>query len=35
METTAPRVLRDGCPTKTLYDVGASMARKWTVMVLV
>jgi len=28
VETTTPRVLRDGRPKRTLYEVGASMTRK-------
>ena len=29
MEATTPRVLRDGRPRRTLYEVGASITRKW------
>jgi len=28
VDTTTPRVLRDGRPRRTLYDVGASTTRK-------
>jgi len=34
-ETTAPRVLKDGRPSRTLYDVGASTTRKRIGVVLV
>jgi len=29
VETTTPRVLRDGWPSRTFYKVGASTTRKW------
>jgi len=35
VETTVSKVLRDGRPSKTLYDVVASTTSKWTGMVLV
>jgi len=35
VETIAPRVLREGRPRRTLYDVGASTTRKQTGMVFV
>jgi len=35
VETTTPRLLRDGRPRRTLYDVGASTIRKRMGMVLV
>jgi len=35
VETTTPRVLRDGRSRRTLYDVGASTTRKRMGMVLV
>jgi len=35
VETIAPRVLRDGRPSRMLYDVGVSMTRKRMGMVLV
>jgi len=35
VETTTPRVLRDGRLSRTLYDVGASTTRKRMGMVLV
>jgi len=35
VETTAPRVLRDGRLRRTLYEVGASMTRKRMRIILV
>jgi len=35
VEITTPRVLRDGRPSRKLYDVGVSMTRKRMGMVLV
>jgi len=35
VETTTPRMLRDGRSIRTLYDMGASTMRKWMRMVLV
>jgi len=35
VETTAPRVLRDRQPSRTLYEVGASTKRKRMGMILV
>ena len=35
VDTTASRVLRDGRPRRTLYDVGASTTRKRIGIVLV
>jgi len=35
VDTISPRVLRDGRPRRTLYDVGASTTRKQMRIVLV
>jgi len=35
VETTTPKVLRDGRPKRTLYEVGASTTRKRMGIVLV
>jgi len=35
VEMTAPRVLRDGWPRRTLYDVGILMTRKRIGIVLI